>query len=268
MIKNDEPSAASAATVDPAINSLPLFYKAPVVLNVEQHGNCGLADSNSFAFAREAIAVPLDMSEFVPVVRDYPIVFSDAEQPTPLAVLGFKQNQNLFLEEDDTWRADRYIPAYVRRYPFIVTEISAENRQLLAIDTASERFIPSVSDEQMSRRLFNDDSAPTELAQAAINFCNAFHQEHLRTIEFCQALKDAKLLVANHADMQLPDGTRYTLNGFRVIDEKIFRELPADTLSEWNKKGWLDFVILHFASRQNWQTLLDLNALRAQAQNA
>ncbi len=95
----------------------------------------------------------------------------------------------------------------------------------------------------------------------AMAFCNAFHQDHLRGEKFGAALLDQGLLVHRHANMQFPDNSRYTLDGFQVVDEEKFRSLSdPDLLLDWHHKGWLAAIILHLASMNNWETLLLLNA--------
>jgi hypothetical protein len=257
-------STQAAAANAPAF--LPLFYKAPVLLSFQEHGKSGLAQPAGFGFAREAAAVPLGTGEFMPAIRHYPIVFSDAGPATPLAVMGLKQGSNLFVEDDGAWRAGHYQPGYVRRYPFIVTEAPDQGATLLAIDAASERFVAQADSDAGASRLFDDTGAATPAARSAMDLCLAFHQDHLRTAAFAAALDEAKLLVPNRAVMQLAGGQNYTLDGFRIVDEKALRALPAETIADWHAKGWLDLITLHLASQRNWQLLLDIHAARNTAQ--
>ena len=250
----------TAASQTAAAAGLPLFYRTPVVLRFEDHRRAGLGRAQEFSFTREATAVPLMIGEFMPALRHYPIVFADAERPVPLAVLGLKQGRNLFLEDDGSWRAGYYVPAYVRRYPFIITETPDPNTRLLSIDSASERFIETLGEDAAGDLLFESGGGPTQATRAAMEFCQAMHEDHLRTVAFADALRGANLLTSNRAEITFPDGERYTLDGFLTIDEKAYRALAADKLTELHKAGWLDLVSLHHASQRNWEVLLDLNA--------
>jgi hypothetical protein len=241
--------------------TLPLFYKQPVLLRFEEHGNSGLAAPHGFAFAREAVAVPLGAGEFRQAIRHYPIVFSSEDTPTPLAVLGVRQGDNLFVDGNGSWQTGTYVPAYVRRYPFIITETPDQTAQLLAIDAQSDRFA-AVGDRTDAIRLFDDAGAPTPAARSAMDLCRSYHDDHLKTAVFVEAIADARLLTPNRAEMQFPDGSRYTLDGFLSVDEVAFRALPHKTVAEWHGKGWLDLIALHMAAQQNWQGLMDMNALR------
>lgn len=245
---------------------LPLFYKNPVLLRFEEHKTAGLRRQGDFSFARAAIAVPLCVGEFAAAQRHYPIVFSADDLHSPLAVMGVKEGQNLFIDDNGNWKDGHYLPAYIRRYPFIVTDTSDRKAQLLTIDAASERFVADALKDKDAAQLFDDKGGPAPAAQKAMAFCHAVQAEHVRTTDFTNALTQAGLLTANHAQMSFPDGSRYTLDGFMVVDDEAYRKLPAKTLADWLGRDWLDLVALHRASRQNWQALLDLHALRKSGQ--
>jgi len=239
---------------------LPLFYKKPVLLNFESHRHCGVTQNHGFSFAREAAAVPVCASEFVEASRQYPLVFGEVGSPNALAVLGVEQGRNLIVDEEGKWRADYYQPAYVRRYPFTVAEVVDKQKQLLAIDSASERFVEASHRVLGASPLFDESGAPSSTARSAIEFCCLYHREHVSTVGFVQALEQQDLLVSKHATSHFGDGTSYRLDGFRVVDEKKLRDLPASVVCEWHRLGWLDLVVLHMASQRNWQSLMALRA--------
>lgn len=260
MTKDTQTEAASAP--------LPLFYRDPVLLRFEDHRYARLAPVTSFGFAREAIAIPLCIGEFAIALRHYPIVFAIDDNASPIAPVAIKREHNLFIERDGSWRADSYIPAYVRRYPFIGIETPDKAGQLLSIDRASDRFIGSGVDRPDAERLFDETGGPTRTARSAMAFCQAYYADSTNTVAFGQALVAAKVLTPYHADFSLPDGSQHQVNGFLAVDEKAFRALPAETVTDWHAKGWLDLVALHLASLQSFQGLLDLNAQRANESKA
>jgi hypothetical protein len=164
---------------------LPLFYKDPMLLRFEEHGDVGLAPPTDFGFARETVAIPLCVGEFAAAMRHYPIVFAMDEQASPLALVGMRRNDNLFVGRDGSWRAGSYVPAYLRRYPFIVTETLDKAQQLLAIDRGSERYVPAVADRADAERLFDGaEGKPTATAQSAMAFCHAYHLDYAGTVAF------------------------------------------------------------------------------------
>ena len=178
--------------------------------------------------------------------------------PAPVAVTGLKQGENLFVTQKGEWRQGTYIPAYVRRYPFILIQSEDKSQTVLGFDQASQR-ITAAAKAKDGAPLFTDDGKASETTQPMIDFCNAYHQQSLMGAEFVKALQAHDLLVDKHVDMSFPDNSRYRLDGLLVVDPERFRALPADTISDWHKKGFTDAVVLHMASSQNWENLLQLN---------
>jgi hypothetical protein len=241
-------------------DTLALFYRQPVVLEFENDRGKGFRPLSSLAFAAKANAVPLNLSEFMPAVRHFPIVFSNADHPMPLALLGLKEGQNLFLQPDGQWRNATYVPAYIRRYPFTVAELSSDRKtRLLTIDAACGAFTDLGSDPE-SQPIFEETGAPTPLIRVVMEFCAAYHQDHLLSQTFMAALIEQDLLVERKADMQFPDNSSYRLDGFRAVDPERLKALSPEILALWQDNGWLAAIHLHLASMQNWSLLLDANA--------
>lgn len=243
--------------------SLPLFYKDPVLLRFEDHADFGLVTAANYSFAREAVAIPLCIGEFAVAQRHFPIVFAMDEQASPIALVSIRRDHNLFVDRNGQWHPGAYVPAYLRRYPFIGSDTPDKSGQLLAVDRGAERCVPSVKDHPDAERLFDPAGQPSETARLAMAFCHAFHTDYVGTVEFGRALLDAQVLEPYHADFRLPDGTLHQVNDFYAVNDKAFRALPAKTVEYWHAKGWLDLVTLHRASQQSFQSLLDLNAQRA-----
>lgn len=249
-------------------NELPLFYRTPQVLRFEEHKDLVLSQAPDFRFAAEANAIPLTVGEFMPVVRNYPIVFvSSGDTVSTVAITGLKQGQNLFVSPDGTWAEGAYIPAYLRRYPFIFVEEQGADRRVLAVDTASER-IKQASETENGAPLFTEDGKAGEGAEPALQLCEALRLQFAKDVALLKALVDQDLLVERHADMEFPDKSRYRLSGMRLVDPERYRALPAETLAEWHTAGWTDAIALHIASQANWSLLLDRNQKNAGSQAA
>ena len=104
-----------------------LFYRQPELLNFEAHGALGLrVPDRPFEFARKSRALPVTLSEIASAQKHFPIVFSDLENPVPLAVVGTIDDVNLFIDEQGQWERGTYIPAYVRCYPFALAARSKD----------------------------------------------------------------------------------------------------------------------------------------------
>ena len=226
---------------------LPLFYRKPTLLDVGAHANWGLNKDMNFAFASAANALPVNLVEFPQIAHFYPIAFARDEAATPVAVVGVRDNENLFVHDDGTWQTETYIPAYVRRYPFILSE-SADGQQLsLCIDDA-----PNVVLKNGGDRFFDDKSQPTQIAKNALEFCRSYHVAAKQTMASGQALAASGLLVDRAADITLKSGQRISFSGFRIIDEVKFNQLPPEVLVDWRNKGWLAAAYAHLFSGLQW----------------
>ena len=236
----------------------PLLYQDPVLLRGDIHKLAGFLACESFQFAAGVVAVPLNASEFALAARCYPIVFADTEAMLPLAVMGLSGASNLFVDGEGKWTDGAYVPAYVRRYPFLPVTTPGSDALMLTIDRPrlmeSGGTVPEEPD-----RLFDGDK-PSALAARALDFCERYHRDHLRTAAFVTALREHDLLETRRADIRLPDQSQFRIDGFRMIDRTKLRALPDDCLGEWFRKGWLDLAALAEASQANWQTLLDRHA--------
>jgi len=229
---------------------LPVFYARPELLDPAKHGGRSLARTVNFGFTKRTNSVPLNGVEFILAQRNYPIVFSNEAAPFPVALLGLQNEENLFVGAAGDWTPGAYVPAYIRRYPFIFMEGGDGKQFALCIDAASPLIVENVENP------FFKDGQPTDLTKSALNFCGAFQQEYEQTKPFCAALMEHKLLETKAADMKLPGGKSMAFGPFRVVDEAKFRTLPADLLADWQKKGWLGWIYAHLFSFSNWPNLV------------
>lgn len=243
----------------PAASSLPLFYKNPVPLEPARHAKAGLSPNSNFGFARNTNAVALTLSEFAMAARNYPIVFSSVAPVVPFAVVGVRDNENLFLDANGRWREDAYVPAYVRRYPFIFSEVPNSERLLLCVDEAAEHF------EAESTQPFFVDGKPSENLQRALKFNEMFHVQLDDTRQFGAWLEENGMLEEKVARAELPTGQNYTLRGFRLINAEKLRTLTDAQVLELHKKGWLPLLHFHMQSLANWPLLSKLIPQQAAA---
>jgi hypothetical protein len=239
----------AASSGDPA--GLPLFYRAPRPLDSRRHRGKRLKVSSDCAFARGTNSVPLNAIEFLQAVKHYPIVFTASDPAVPVAVVGLRERENLYVRPDGSWEPRAYVPAYVRRYPFIFLESPDQAQFTLCIDEAAGRLV-----EGEGEPLFEGD-APAAAALHARDFCAAFQAQASATRAFAEAIAGAGLLIENRAQATLGDGRALGMGGFRVIDEARFNALPDETVLDWRRRGWLPLVYCHLISTSNWPNLVD-----------
>jgi hypothetical protein len=218
-----------------------------VVLDAVNHADWGLNKNMNFSFAAGANALPLNIIEFPQAAHFYPIAFARDAVATPVAIVGVRGQENLFVGADGLWQPDVYVPAYVRRYPFILSE-SPDGKQLsLCADDAGGAIVKNGGDP-----FFAADKQPSQLSKNAMEFCRSYHVAAKHTEGFGEALLKAGLLVERSADLTLKNGQKISFSGFRIIDEEKFNKLPENVLVEWRQKGWLAAAYAHLFSGLHW----------------
>jgi hypothetical protein len=225
---------------------LPLFYNSIEPINLEQHGKMKVRGLTSLPELGRTHAVPLTVDEFALVQRHYPIVFSVGDQPVPIALMGLNEGVNVFL--DDSGRSNDpslYIPAYLRRYPFLLAKLRPDSDELsLCFDPTSG----AVGDFDDGEPLFNGDQ-PSDATKAILEFCEQFEAAGLRTTAFIEDLVKSDLLMDGEVAIQ-PEGfdQPFVYRGFRMIDEEKLRNLRGDELRKMNQSGMLPLVYAHLFS--------------------
>lgn len=242
---------------EPRKPALPLFYTTPAPLTAERHGRKKLRPAGDYRFTAGANSVPLNGNEFAAAIRHYPIVFTRADNPFPVALLGLRPEVNLMVDAQGRWAPGAYIPEYIRRHPFIFVSGPERDRMILCIDEDSDRLSDDEGDD-----LYDADGKPSPVAQEALEFCGGFQQRHKATQAFCTALMDHGLLVEQNAQVTLSDGSQTQLHGFTVVDLEKLNRVRDETFLEWRTKGWLPLIYLHLASAGSWGTLVDRAAER------
>ena len=238
-------------------SSLPLFYRKPVALQSGLHAKLSFKQAADYRFALGANAIPLTTVEIFNAQRDYPIVFTDEAVPMPVAVVGVRDQANLFVEADGSWRKGAYIPAYIRRYPFLFAEQSETKDLTLCVDESSD-LIEAAADNP----LFHDGE-PTAVTRKALDFCLDYQKQHKATLEFGRTLAQVELLLPRDARVTLGPQESVTIRGFKMIDEEKFNLLSGETFLDWRRKGWIALIYAHLLSLGSWDKLVELARDRA-----
>ena len=229
-----------------------LFYRQPELLNPEAHGELGLhLPERPFEFARACRALPVTLSEIASAQKHYPIVFSNLDNPMPLAVVGTRDDVNLFIDENGNWERETYVPAYVRCYPFALAARS-EDEFAVVIDRVAE----SISDRPQ-QRFFGDDNKITPETQALIDFCGRYDGETKRTVKFGQRLKEHGLLAGQQVTRRTRGGEEIPVASYVAVDSNKLDDLGDAVVRELFGQGYLAGVFAHLFSLENWQVIID-----------
>jgi hypothetical protein len=191
----------------------------------------------------------------------YPIVFTGEDQLMPLAILGLEQ-KNYFIDEKNNWQDRAYIPAYIRKYPFLFVENPVSKQLTLCVDEDAPHFVMDAKEEASVAKFYDNQGTPTKFVRNALAFCLSIQQDYDITRQFCEIIHSLDLLVANKVDATLPGGQMLSLGGFRQIDQQKFDQLPDEKIVELHRKGWLPLIYYMFLSNTNWKSLLDMTPRR------
>ncbi|MHB1057743.1 MAG: SapC family protein [Rhodanobacter sp.] len=250
-----------------------LFYEHPVPLNRTEHKDLRMKVVPNVKFAMNAHSVPLTGVEFGIAARDLLIVFagSSVADAGPVALLGLRQNENLFVDANGQWAQDTYVPAFVRRYPFVLAEKPAGQEGDDFTVFLDERFEGFSTTE--GQRLFKEDGTDSELLANAVGFLGDFQQNVARTKWFMEQLNKHDLLEPRNVQLQKQgkdggQGKSINLNGLFVINEEKLRALDEKTTHELLREGALGWIYAHLLSLTNIDRLAHRLDLREQAEAA
>lgn len=226
---------------------LPLLYNDLLPLNSRQHSAWRSRKTDKAKWLASQHAIPLTVEEFAQAQRHFPIIFSVGEDPIPLALMGLNDGVNVFVGEDGTIAEPIYVPAYARRYPFILAKLSAEQTELSLCFDPTTDLVGEFADGEP---LFDNDN-PTDACKATLGFCEQFEIAGQKTAAFMAELAKHDLLMDGEVTIQ-PDGSDkpFVYRGFQMVDENKLREAQGDVLREWNRNGLLPLVFFHLASLQ------------------
>jgi SapC len=234
--------ASTAPVQNPA---LPLLYKELVPISQQEHGSWRYKTSDSAKFLSNEHAIPVTVEEFSLVQRFFPIIFSAGDQPVPLALMGLNEGVNTFIDEDGKMIQDVYVPAYVRRYPFLLAKLRPDTDELsLCIDPTSEAM--GAYDEG---DLVFDGTEASEATKAILAFCEQFEQAGQRTGAFMEELKGLDLLMDGEVSIQTDEATPpFIYRGFQMVNEEKLRDLRGDQLRKMSQSGMLPLIHAHLFS--------------------
>ena len=240
-----------------------LFYSKPEPLSREAHGNMGIKQvPNPFLFATKTHIMPLVVTEFAPASLSYPIIFV-GEQRTPMAVMGVNPGENLFASPEGVFDVDAYLPAYMRRYPFVFANDEAQQRMIVCIDRDAEM----ITEEPETP--FFQNGEPTEFTQNAIKYCESFETERRRTEAFVKLLNDNDLLEKKQATFtpRGPDGSTgepQLIAEYLGVSEDKLGKVSDAVFGELRTTGALPQIYAHMVSLLGWERIIARALVRAQ----
>jgi hypothetical protein len=231
--------------------NLPLFYRQIEVFDSARHGQLRRPASADFYFAAGATVIPLVISELPLAMRHYPLVFlpgAEGDVPALAVLVGVGNDCNLFVGADGSWRADTYIPAYVRRYPFHALRVDTQPDPLLAIDAT---YVAAGEGEA----LVDAAGKSSPFLEDTLVFSRDYLTLAERTEAMCRALQEAGVLEQGGITLQAADGNAHQINGFLSVSEERLRTLSSEALVALQKADALGLAYAQLLSLANFAHL-------------
>jgi hypothetical protein len=227
--------------------SLPVLYNDLAPISSVDHATWKARSVDKAVWVAKQHAIPLTVEEFPQAMRDFPIVFSAGDNPVPLALMGLNEGVNVFFAEDGELIGSPYIPAYIRRYPFLLAKLDNNSENLsLCFDPTSDLL--GATEE--GRELFDADKQPSQHVKEVLDFCQKFEEAGMRTRAFMEELVKADLLMDGEVAINRLDGSGqpFLYRGFKMINQEKLREMRGDQLRKWNENGMLPLIHAHMFS--------------------
>ncbi|MCH8337185.1 MAG: SapC family protein [Proteobacteria bacterium] len=248
-----KPSTSGKAPIDGEM----FLFKQPVLLSREQHGSMGLSrPERPFEFANDIRGVPITLSEVSSAQKHFPLVFTNVDNPTLIAVLGVLDNVNLFVTDDGQWDQNTYIPSYLRCYPFAFAR-GEDDKMMVVIAEVS----PLISESPAIPFFDGEELSPK--VRARVDISGKFEAERRQTQQFCEKLKQLGLLKSQQASVKMTGKDRdQVVAEYVSIDTRKFSNLDKDSLYELHQADYLYPIFGHVASLENWTWLMTLRINR------
>jgi len=248
----------SAAPQEPKLEGSLYMFREPELLSKEKHADLGISRPDSpFAFAANVRAVPLVVTEIAAAQKHYPIIFTDEQNPMPLAVTGLIDDVNLFVNDKGEWDQNVYIPGYVRRYPFALAGDQGSNRMALILDSAYEGI------KKGSDLPFFDGDKLSAATQQAMDYCTNYERDRQVTVNFAQQLASYNI-VSNQVAQFTPQGSEQPqpFAQYNGVEEQKLSALPEDKFLALRQANILPILYAQLMSMGNWRLLMERRVRR------
>lgn len=225
------------------------MYKNLEPINKIVDKDISIKEIKDYSFAKEQINSPITVSEFYEACKDYPIFFVKDNNNSWMAtvMLGYKEKENTFVDEKGIWSKDKYIPAHMRRYPFIFVTDSKTSQITLGV----EKDYKIKTKENENRMLFDKEGKNSEFLDGILGFLNHYHKDSIETAAFVKQLDEWELLEEKNANVVVSKDEKYNVNGFYVVNEEKLKHLSKKRKEELCNKNAIPLITAHLISLSN-----------------
>ena len=242
-----------------------MFYGNPQPLSKDKHKGYGVKQvEKPFSFMTKQHFMPMTAAEFTAAAASYPVVFA-GDQRNPIAIMGIRTDENLFVN-DGLFNGDFYLPAFARRYPFVLAGDKTTDRFVVCIDDDAE----CVTNKKPASTFFDGDDT-SQFTKDAFQFLQNFERDRQTTAAMVERFKELDLFEPKdmHFQGQNADGSpaeRQKIAAYFAVSTEKLAGLDEKTLSEFVTKGYMGAIYAHIVSLSNWQRLVNMTLRKATAE--
>ncbi|KMT66062.1 SapC family protein [Catenovulum maritimum] len=225
------------------------IYRKVEILNKDLHFNHKVTPLKNYQFSSSLRECVITANEFYECAKSLPILFTESKSGslTAITLLGVEPEKNVMLDENLQWRAGEYIPAFLRRYPFVF--VQNDNSLMLALDAASEAV-----NKDDGQALFESNGEATSFTKKVMGFMKDFQQSCKNTESIVATINELGLLEDAKAEM-VSAGKKYSINGFKRVNEEKLKALSDEQTLELVRSGVYNLIVAHLMSLSNFRKL-------------
>lgn len=232
------------------------IYQNPIFLNSVAHRSIKVAPVSNYNFARGLNSVLIVGQEFLEAAKFFPVVFTKTQDQDviPVALLGLRNNENLFVDMEGKWREGSYIPAFFRRYPFILaSNVGQDGSFAVCVDASYEGL-----GKEGGMALFDNKGEQTAEFKRVIEFMRNYQAQHENTKNFIKLMNEYALFKDVSANITLPAGEKLGFAGLMMVDEEAIFRLDDEKIVNLVRIGYMAWIYAHLYSLSNFRTLMSM----------
>lgn len=229
------------------------------MLNNIAHKNLKVITKKSAIYGDNVSGALVFPHEFSDVQREYPIFFQKDSQTgefQAVAIFGFKQNENLFLEAQG-WNAS-YIPAVIAREPFLIgfqrEKGGSEAIPVIHVDLEN----PRISRDDEGESVFLEHGGNSPYIENISRILMSIHDGLSLSKDMFSAFLALDLIESFVLDIEFNNSVKYQSSAYYTINQERFFSLDDAALGQLHKAGYLHFAYMVLASLGNIRKLIDM----------
>ena len=228
-----------------------LVYEDAVPVTKARHNDWSVEVGGDYSFSGKVNSVPLMAVEFPNAAAEYVVVFGGTgDVVMPAVILGLRSDENLFVSDKGEWQG-HYVPAFLRRYPFVFSSQDEGKNFTLCID---EHF-PGFNQKGEGEKLFGEDGEPSTYTNNVLKFLQQYQMEFNRTRALCEKLKELNLLEPMQAQINLGSGEQRSLTGFSAVNRSRLKTLSTEVLADLVRSDEMELIYNHLLSMRNFEAM-------------